>query len=487
MQPVRVQALIVDAGVPSLGHRTQLLATDSFFANDREIGVGYAYNTSSTYWHYWAIHTAYVNSSDVFLTGVVYNDANHDGLYSLNEGLGGVTVTAGNISTVTNAAGGWSIQVKGGATYNVTVGGGGFTGTTNVSATVGNANVEVDFVSGQRGGIVNFVPVAAVNHPPVLTAVPNQTVYRGQTTLALTLSATDPDGDALTYSAQAVNPTYQIAQQFGLRYAGSYYTNLWGKGEKWLLGTGNTWYWLMPNGQLQHYGDGTVVATLDPSYYADPSLLYNASPTVPVTAGITGHQLSLTWAAGFTGTFVVRVSASDRIASDVKTFTVSVINRAPTLTALANQTIPRGQNTLALTLSVSNPGNVPLSFTTQVVDSGYQLGQQLGLQYAGSYYTNRWGRGEKWLLGSGGTWYWLMPNGQLIRYGDWAVMATFDPSYYADPSRLYNASHSLPVSALISGNKLTLTRTAGLTGKFIVRITVSDGVSTDTKSFTVTL
>ena len=101
-------ALLVDYGVPSLGHRTQLLATDSFFAMDREIGVGFVSNASSTYGNYWAIHTAYVNTTNVFLTGVVYNDANSDGLYSLGEGLAGVSISIGSASTVTNAAGGWS-------------------------------------------------------------------------------------------------------------------------------------------------------------------------------------------------------------------------------------------------------------------------------------------------------------------------------------------------------------------------------------------
>jgi hypothetical protein len=48
----------------------------SFWLSHREIGAGHAFNAAATYDDYYAIHTAYVNTSDLFLTGVVYNDAN---------------------------------------------------------------------------------------------------------------------------------------------------------------------------------------------------------------------------------------------------------------------------------------------------------------------------------------------------------------------------------------------------------------------------
>src|SRR5262249_20928410 len=62
-----LQRLIVDYGVSPPGHRIHLLGMNSFFATDREIGVGHVVNPSSTYRDYWAIHTAYVNATDTFL------------------------------------------------------------------------------------------------------------------------------------------------------------------------------------------------------------------------------------------------------------------------------------------------------------------------------------------------------------------------------------------------------------------------------------
>ncbi|MBN2474355.1 MAG: hypothetical protein JXB62_07090 [Pirellulales bacterium] len=151
-----LNALIVDAGVPSLGHRNHLLGIDSFNAQNREIGVGYGYNAASYYQHYWAIHATYSDTADTFLTGVVFSDANGNQRYDLHEGIAGATVDAGaGLTATTNAQGGWSIQAAGG-TYTVSVSGGGFSGTATAHATIGGENVEVDFISGRTTGYVDF-------------------------------------------------------------------------------------------------------------------------------------------------------------------------------------------------------------------------------------------------------------------------------------------------------------------------------------------
>jgi hypothetical protein len=150
-----LKLLIEDIGVDPPGHRIHLLAMDPFFHDHREIGAGVAFNNGSHYKNYFAIHTAGVSPNDRFLTGVVFQDANGNGRYDLNEGLGGVTVGNGSTNTTTNGAGGWSIQVPQG-TYTVTAQGGAFKGTASAVATVSTANVEVDFISANPNGIVNF-------------------------------------------------------------------------------------------------------------------------------------------------------------------------------------------------------------------------------------------------------------------------------------------------------------------------------------------
>ena len=150
-----LKLLIEDIGVPSLGHRLHLMGQGGW-QQHREIGVGYDTTSSSTYSDYWSIHTAYANTTDLFLTGVIYNDTNGNQLYDKNEGLSGVTVSTDQGGfTTTNVHGGWSIPVAPGG-YFVTAAGGGFSGTGMSSVIVADANIEVDFISGDAGGIVNF-------------------------------------------------------------------------------------------------------------------------------------------------------------------------------------------------------------------------------------------------------------------------------------------------------------------------------------------
>jgi len=192
--------LLVDAGINPPGHRIHLLGMDDFFSQMKEVGVGHAYrSTTDRNTDYWAIHTGWVNSSDVFLTGVVYADANGNGRYDLNEGLSGVQVQAGGLSTTTNAAGGWSLKVNPNSTYTVTAAGGGFSGTSSARAAVGTNNVEVDFLSG-RGALVNFVDPNAAGRPSV--TAPGSTVATLRPTVAWT-EAVNADHFELVVTNQA--------------------------------------------------------------------------------------------------------------------------------------------------------------------------------------------------------------------------------------------------------------------------------------------
>ena len=167
-----LDGLLVDAGISPPGHRIHLLGIDPFFADSREIGVGHAYSSSSTYKDYWAIHTAYQNTTDEFVTGVVYNDSNGNGRYDLNEGLAGVTVSDGVTSTSTNAQGGWSLPVTDGM-YRVSASGPGFAGQATVPLTVAGQNVEVDFLSGVSTGQKDF-QVPTPGPTPTPTPVPTR-------------------------------------------------------------------------------------------------------------------------------------------------------------------------------------------------------------------------------------------------------------------------------------------------------------------------
>jgi uncharacterized protein YkwD len=141
-----LQALIVDSGVPSLGHRDQLLSIGgSPYSSEQETGVGIVLNGTGSYHNYYTIDSGNTANSSPFLTGVVYNDLNHNGVYDAGEGLGGVTITAGSNQTTTWGSGGFSLRVNPG-TYTVTASGGGL-GTMTQAATVGSANYRLNFLA----------------------------------------------------------------------------------------------------------------------------------------------------------------------------------------------------------------------------------------------------------------------------------------------------------------------------------------------------
>jgi hypothetical protein len=86
-------------------------------------------------------------------------------------------------------------------TLNVSVSGGASTGARNVTVTNPDGQSATS-----SSGILTITGGGATNHPPVLAAIPNRTIFE-QTLLTFTNSATDPDGNALTYSLDAPTPS----------------------------------------------------------------------------------------------------------------------------------------------------------------------------------------------------------------------------------------------------------------------------------------
>ncbi len=168
-----------------------------------------------------------------------------------------------------------------------------------------------------------------VNRAPVLAAIGNQSVDEGAT-LSVNLSATDPDGDSLFFSA------------------------------------GN----LPAFATLSDNGDGTALLTLQPGF-AD------AGTYSSVTLTVSDNGLP--------------ASQSD---SETITVTVNNVNRAPVLAAIGDQAMPEGA-VLQLPLSATDPDGDTLSFSTAnlpafagLSDNGDGTGTltfQPGFADAGSY------------------------------------------------------------------------------------------------------
>jgi subtilisin family serine protease len=450
------------------------------------------------------------------------------------------------------------------------------------------------------------------NSGPTLAAIGTQNVGLGGS-VSVGLNASDAAGKTITLTANVLGYSagnalaYTLKQSLGLSYAGSYYTNSWGKNEKWLEGSGGAYYAILPDGEFRKWTgtlDGmmsasNLIATLDPTVYADPSLLWNAAPAAaaPLTLTITGNQLTiaagqtagtytvdvtasdgtqsvdqkfsvvvigaangtvdhgpvwtpiadktmhqgtltvpltatdpdgdkLTFSAsvsgatgvglvvsgtnlaitpptGYTGTFTVTVAASDGQISTSTTFHVTVGNSPPTLTVPTTVTAPTNSKTVSFGCTASDPDGDSLTTTATIQSSTAassslaQLKQSLNLSYAGSYFQNIRGLNEKWLISADRTtWYCLLPNGELCKYAatnaqmlsPTNVMAKLDPSVYADPSKLWNATPAVAAAATvkIANGQVTVTVAQGYHGTVTVLVTVSDGLTTVTKTVAVT-
>jgi Ca2+-binding RTX toxin-like protein len=316
--------------------------------------------------------------------------------------------------------------------------------------------------------------------------------------LVVPISATDADGDVLTVSAAVASQAYQLKQQYGFFSDGNLWLNWGGRQEKWFQGAGQTWFFILGDGSLYQWdgsnqATGTLLATLDARYYAEPARLYDAARGA--TVGIDGNQVTVTPDAGFVGRLTVTVTASDGRASDSKSFTVTVAapaaNHPPFLAAIADRAVAAGTGSLVITLSASDADGDGLTYSATVESEAYRLKRQYGLFSDGNLWYD-WGHSqEKWFQGAGGVWYFIVSDGSVYRWsgandqasGSW--VAGLQSWYYEDPARLYNASAGATVS--VSGNQLTLTPEAGFVGRLFVTATASDGTASDVKTFVVTV
>lgn len=370
-------------------------------------------------------------------------------------------------------------------------------------------------VSDGHTSTVQYFSVSVGNTPPTLGQISNVTVTHDRTSAPITLSASDVDGNTLTYSAQVAVASQQavnLQQTLGLRQASDYANdayNYHGMQEKWIYGN-NAAYAIFPDGQLRQFfgvlnkDSMQLVASLDKSYWLDPSLLWNApNRTSPTPSGasfsFSGNNLTITPPAGYVGNFVVRASVSDGSASAVQYFVVTVTNAAPTLAPISNVSARTGE-TASASLSASDADGDALTYTYKVATASQQavnLQQTLGLRRASDYVNDAYnyhGMQEKWIYGNNAA-YAIFPDGQVRQYygvlnkDSMKLVATLDASYWVDPSLLYNASNRTvaPVVTFTqSGNTLNVRANAGYVGSFVVKVTASDGLNATERCFIVT-
>jgi hypothetical protein len=311
-----------------------------------------------------------------------------------------------------------------------------------------------------------------------------------------------------------------------LVFTGSFYNGFQGINGDWLQSANGSnaanggWYFLLPDGTLHQwdgiYAAGTatsspVVANLNMTYWQAPGLLYKATPPqVPgdVTAAFLGNSnvLQLSGFKNFMGTFDVQVTITNGVTTTTQEFLVHVTDQAPTLTAVPDQTVPH-TGSLSVKLQGADPDpNDMLTYnariyTDTVQTRAYGLEQQLELTYQGDYFQGFAGINGKWLLSNNGSnaarggWYFLLSDGTLHQWDGGntnmtatssPVVATLDPTFYADPMTLLNAAPTpapVGIIANVDGNTITFSNFGGFQGRLLVVATVSDGILSAGASF----
>jgi len=154
----------------SSGHRANLLN-----GNFREVGLGFEVGDYRGRSSAFVTENFAKTGTDLFLTGVAFDDKDGDRFYDPGEGLGGIAVTAKTASgvtyqTTTSAAGGYDVALKAG-TYTVTFSGPGIASTTQ-SVTIGTKNVKRDLIDPDAS---SGTAVAAASAPEAESSQPAPT------------------------------------------------------------------------------------------------------------------------------------------------------------------------------------------------------------------------------------------------------------------------------------------------------------------------
>ena len=180
------QLFFVDAGIPGRGHRLNLMDP-----NFKEVGLGFGWGTSGTYE---TEDFGRRSTPQIFLAGVVYNDANTNNFYDPGEGLGTVTLSLsqGTLFAKTGAAGGYAVPLTGlTGSLTVTASGGALSGSIVKTITLNGSSMKLDFKSSEATNQAPTVATAASATPSPAT---------GTTTALSALGADDGGAAALTYT-----------------------------------------------------------------------------------------------------------------------------------------------------------------------------------------------------------------------------------------------------------------------------------------------
>ncbi len=354
---------------------------------------------------------------------------------------------------------------------------------------------------------------APVNRAPGLTQPANQTTAEGAAA-SLTLTASDPNGNPITFSATGLPSGLSINPATGVISGTPSYTSAGVYSVTATVSDGSltasrTFTWPVTNTNRQP-------ALTQPDNQTSPagtaltlSLSGSDPDSDPISFSATGLPAGLTinMATGVisgtpatAGTYTVTATITDGSLSQSRTFswTVTSVNRAPVYAQPANQTSAEGAS-VSITLTASDPDGNALTFTATGLPAGATLNAStgvisgtLGYTSAGTYAVNT--TVSDGTLSVSRSFSWVVTNTNrapvLTAVADQTTAADTDATLQivaSDP-----AGTALTYSATGLPPALTISATTGLisghvnatsAGVHVVTVTVTDGALSSSTSF----
>jgi len=246
------------------------------------------------------------------------------------------------------------------------------------------------------------ITVNGTNRAPVLTGIGDKSVSEGAQ-LTFTVSAIDPDGDTLAYSAQNLpagalfvgntftwTPTYDQAGSYQVTFIAS--DSLDTDAETITITVNNvnrppilaniTNKSVAENNQLLF-----IISATDP----DGDTLSYSTENLP--AGATLNNRFFRWTPSFdqAGLYDVTFTVNDGIAVDSQTMTITVdnVNREPSLEAIGDKTVDEGSQLTFVVIAIDPDGDT-IAYSAQNLPEGATFTDQTFLwqptnEMAGSY------------------------------------------------------------------------------------------------------
>ena len=254
-------------------------------------------------------------------------------------------------------------------------------------------------------------------------------------------------------NADAVRIPQPVIDLELFRQQNDFFEDAYGQNEKWLRSSSGAWYFLTPDGLLTQWdstplvAQGSPVAQLNERVYNNPELIFGAV-NEPF---LNGWTIELLNASG-----VVVASTRTR---DIDLNGDGVIQPASETGWYRFAGLPPGDYSVR---EVMQDGWFQSATpTSAMAQLAFDLDSQFDFRDLGKFFTNFANAGEHWLQGADGTWYYLLPNGQLRIWdnasgGDngplrGTLLTRLDVTVYRNPGMLVNAAD--PTITLSSGDE----------------------------------